>query len=106
MVTHDGVLVFTRRDGRRVEENGAKCFRGNISTPHATPSPGFEETLRLYLLNRDAGLAITRETGRCQWRGESMDYSQAIEAMQSLEHHAPQRQSSAHLPVVAQRPSG
>ena len=31
---------------------------------------------------------ITAETGRCQWRGETMDYSQAIEAMQVLEHKA------------------
>jgi hypothetical protein len=32
------------------------------------------------------GLSITPETSRCQWRGESMAYSQAIEAMQFLEH--------------------
>jgi len=29
--TDDGVFVFTRPDGRRVAENGAECFRGNIS---------------------------------------------------------------------------
>jgi hypothetical protein len=35
------------------------------------------------------GITITDdETGRCQWRGEDMDYSQAIEAMQFLEHRA------------------
>ena len=72
---------------RRVEANGSQCFRGNISRPNQTYS-GFDETLRLYLLNREAKLKITAETGRCQWRGETMDYSQAIEAMQVLEHKA------------------
>ena len=52
------------------------------------PYPGFEETLRLHLLNREAGVEITADTGRCQWLGESMDYSTAIEAMQFLESHA------------------
>jgi hypothetical protein len=33
--TDDGVFVFTRPDGRRVEENGTQCFRGNISRPAA-----------------------------------------------------------------------
>ena len=37
---------------------------------------------------RDPGLAITVETSRCQWHGESMDYSQAIESMQLLESKA------------------
>ncbi len=87
-VTDDGVLVFSRPDGGRVEENGARCFRGNNSRPKAAPYPGFEETLRLHLLNREAGLAITAETGRCQWQGERMDYSTAIEAMQFLEQKA------------------
>jgi hypothetical protein len=82
VATDDGVFVFTRPDGRRLEENGARCFRGNIS--HARDT-GFEETLRLHMLNREAGLAINAETSRCQWRGERMDYSMAIEAMQFLE---------------------
>jgi len=86
--TDDGVFVFTRPDGRRVEENGAQCFRGNISRPNPAPYPGFEETLRLHLLNREAGLAITADTGRCQWRGERMDYSMAIEGMYFLEEKA------------------
>jgi hypothetical protein len=86
-ITDDGLFVFTRPDGRRVEANGAQCFRGNISQP-SQAYPGFDETLRLYLLNREAKLKITAETGRCQWHGESMDYSQAIEAMQFLEHKA------------------
>jgi hypothetical protein len=81
-VTHDGLFVFTRPDGRRVAENGAKCFSGNKSARSLQAVPS------LYLLNRDAGLAITRETARCQWHGESMDYSQAIEAMQLLEQRA------------------
>jgi hypothetical protein len=82
------VFVFTRPDGRRVEENGTICFRGNIS--RATPEPyvGFEETLRLYMLNREAGLAITAKTGQCQWHGERMDYNIAIKSMQFLEEKA------------------
>jgi hypothetical protein len=89
--TDDGLFIFTRPDGRRVQENGERCFRGNISRERPAPYPGFEETLRLHILNRDAGVTITAETGRCQWRGESMDYSTAIEAMQFLE----QRTSTA-----------
>jgi hypothetical protein len=83
--TDDGVFVFTRPDGRRLEENGTQSFRGNISR---TRYSGFEETLRLHMLNREAGLAITAETSRCHWRGERMDYSMAIEAMQFLEQKA------------------
>jgi hypothetical protein len=86
--TDDGVFVFTRPGGRRVEENGAQCFSGNISRPKPEPYPGFEETLRLHLLNREAGLTITPQTSRCQWHGESMDYSTAIEGMQLLEQRA------------------
>jgi len=39
-------------------------------------------------LNRDSGVTITPKTGQCQWHGESMDYSTAIEAMQFLEAKA------------------
>jgi hypothetical protein len=85
--TDHGLFVFTRPDGRRVEESG-KCFRGNISPSRPVPDLGFEETLRLHMLHREAGLAITAETGRCQWHGESMDYSMAIESMQFLEQKA------------------
>jgi hypothetical protein len=88
--TDDGLFLFTRPDGRPVEANGAQCFRGNISPP-SQAYPGFDETLRLYLLNREAKLEITAETARCQWRGEGMDYSQAIEAMQFLVQKASAR---------------
>jgi hypothetical protein len=75
--TDDGLFIFTRPDGTRVEANGARCFRGNIA-------PSLAEHLRM-----DApGLSITAATSRCQWHGETMDYSQAIEAMQLLEHKA------------------
>jgi len=77
---NDGLFVFTRPDGRRVEENGAQCFRGNISRPSAP--------LALSMLNRQQGLEITHDTGRCQWLGERMDYSFAIEAMQFLDDKA------------------
>jgi hypothetical protein len=49
---------------------------------------GFEDSLRDYVQRHHPGLAITAETSRCQWHGESMDYSQAIEAMQFLDSKA------------------
>ena len=85
--TDDGLFIFTRPDGRRVEENGAKCFRGNILTASSSDG-GFENSLRDYLMRHEPGLSITAETSRCQWHGETMDYSQAIEAMQVLERNA------------------
>ena len=39
-------------------------------------------------MKHEPELSITPETSRCQWRGETMDYSQAIEAMQMLEQKA------------------
>ena len=86
--TDDGVFVFTRPHGRRVEENGVKCFRGNISAHAPSTYCGFEESLQSYMKTRAPGLTITAETSRCQWHGESMDYSQAIESMQFLESKA------------------
>jgi Domain of unknown function (DUF222)/HNH endonuclease len=83
--TDDGLFIFTRSDGTRVEENGARCFRGNILPPVHSNYRGFEDSLRDYLMKHEPGLRITAETSRCQWRGESADYSQAIEAMEVLE---------------------
>jgi hypothetical protein len=71
--TDDGLCIFTRPDGTRVPETGAQCFRGHIFG------------LRHYPRAQEPDLSITAETSRCQWRGETMDYSQAIEAMQILE---------------------
>jgi hypothetical protein len=42
----------------------------------------------LRTLNCEAGLVITPRTSQCQWHGENMDYSTAIEAMQFLETNA------------------
>jgi hypothetical protein len=86
--TDDGLLIFTRPDGRRVERNGAQCFSGNISASGDSTDRSFESSLRDYLMKHEPGLSITPETSRCQWRGETMDCSQAIEAMQFLEHRA------------------
>jgi hypothetical protein len=41
------------------------------------------------MLNGEKGLEITAETGRCQWHGERMDYSTAIEAMHFLDRQEP-----------------
>ena len=84
--TDDGLFVFTRPDGRRVEQNGSHCFRGNISG--RTGFPGFEK--RCALRAEPRGEARDHaETARCQWRGETMDYSHAIESMQFLDSKAP-----------------
>ena len=87
--TDDGLLIFTRPDGRRVEPNGAQCFRGNI-LPRDDLASGraFDDSLRDYLMKHEPDLSITSETSRCKWFGESIDYSQAIEAMQVLERKA------------------
>jgi hypothetical protein len=86
--TDDGLFIFTRPDGTRIPENGTKCFRGNNWTPLPAPDRGFESSLRDYLKTHDPSLSITAETSRCQWGGESMDYSMAIESMQFLEGKA------------------
>jgi hypothetical protein len=86
--TDDGLFVFTRPDGRRVEPNGAQCFRGNILPPVDSSYLGFEDSLRIYLLNRAAGLEIDSATSRCRWTGERMDYSMAIEGLYFLDHKA------------------
>jgi hypothetical protein len=82
--TDDGLYVFTRPDGTRVERNGARCFRGNVAS------------LQSHLRTLEPELAITADTAKCRWRGETMDYGQAIEAMLFLEHQAkpPQTLSS------------
>jgi hypothetical protein len=86
--TDDGLFIFTRPNGTRIEANGAKRFRGNIRPPVPSTYRGFEDSLRAYLRKHELGLTITAETSRCQSHGENIDYSQAIEAMQLLEHEA------------------
>ena len=87
-VTDDGLFVFTRPDGRRVESNGSSCFRGNSLPPITSNYRGFEESLRDYLSKHGQKLSITAETASCKWGGERMDYSMAIESMQFLEQKA------------------
>jgi hypothetical protein len=57
-------------------------------SPLQSSCRGFEESLRGYMRTHDPALSITAETSRCQWHGESMDYSHAIESMQFLENRA------------------
>ena len=87
--TDDGAFVFTRPDGRRVPENGER-FRGSVQHAPASTSvvDDFEETLRWHMLQRHPELKIDTNTSRCGWRGESMDYNQAIESMQFHRDHA------------------
>lgn len=77
--TDDGLFVFTRPDGRRIPDAGTR-FRGIVSSEEPIP--------RICELNREAGLQIDANTGRCRWLGETMDYSLAIEGIQSLRDRA------------------
>jgi predicted restriction endonuclease len=81
MATDDGTPVFTRPNGTRIPEAAevrSQSFRGNISA----------ESPRIVTDNRAAGLSIDRDTSRCRWLGEKMDYSMAIEGMQWCERAA------------------
>jgi hypothetical protein len=98
-VTDDGVFVFTRPDGSRIPDCGtapkqgdAGRFRGIVV---AEPPPmgdaaleAFEATLRYHCERLNPDLKIDAQTGRCQWLGERMDYSMAIESMQFREEAA------------------
>ncbi len=102
--TDDGVFVFTRPDGQRIADCGARpaglaasvndseeCFRGNISLRPPTGDAAlaeFEETLRFVIERMNPGSSIDADTSRCQWRGEPMDYSMAIEGMQAMDNRA------------------
>lgn len=77
--TDDGLFVFTRPDGKRIPDTGPRS-RGSVASDGPTP--------RICALNREAGLQIDASTGRCKWLGETMDYNQAIEGMQSLRDRA------------------
>ncbi len=64
-VNADGSPVFTRPDGRRLDE---------------PPRPA-AATADILDTHRAAGLAITPETGIPLWQGEAMDYGLAIEGL-------------------------
>jgi hypothetical protein len=71
--TDDGVFVFTRPDGSRVEENGVLKvrFRGSAATSF--------ELDRLFEENLSRGVQIDARTARCNWVGDRMDYGVAVE---------------------------
>ena len=99
-LSDDGAFVFTRPDGRRVEQNGARRFRGNVSLPGHPSDPGAGGERRIRALNREAGLQIDTHTSRCRWLGEKMDYSLAIEGMYCLEEHARQVAGAAEPSTI------
>jgi hypothetical protein len=80
--TDDGVFVFTRPDGSRVEPNGALQvrFRGSAVTSF--------ELDRLFEQNVSRGLEIAGGTARCRWIGDRMDYGLAVENLISLRDRA------------------
>jgi hypothetical protein len=71
--TDDGVFVFTRPDGSRVEANGALGvrFRGSVATSF--------ELERLFEENTSRGVRTDSKTARCRWVGARMDYGVAVE---------------------------
>lgn len=72
-VTDDGVFVFTRPDGSRVEPNG----RLRVRFCGSAESPQRLDELFAHQLSRD--VRIDDETARCRWTGERMDYGLAVE---------------------------
>jgi hypothetical protein len=81
-VTDDGVFVFTRPDGSRVETNGrlGVRFRGSAATA--------VELDRLFEQNMGLGITIDSQTARCRWVGDRMDYGLAVENLVSLRDRA------------------
>ncbi len=67
--TDDGLLVFSRPDGSRIDDSG--CFHGNIR-------PDNQHPLSLAALNKARGLKIDAHTARSRWTGEAMDSNMAI----------------------------
>jgi len=89
-LTHDGVLVFTRPDGKRIPECGSAQSIG--------PAGGFRGIVPMDLLNPDPDVKIDASTSRCKWLGERMDYSAAIESMQFREQAAAAAATQAAAP--------
>jgi hypothetical protein len=54
--TDDGLFVFTRPNGTRVEPNGARRFSGNVAN------------LPTHLRALETELAITADAAKCEWR--------------------------------------
>jgi hypothetical protein len=71
--TDDGVFVFTRPDGSRVEPNGQLRvrFRGSADSRQRLDE--------LFAHHLSRGVCIDDETSRCRWLGERMDYGLAVE---------------------------
>lgn len=80
--TDDGVFVFTRPDGSRVEANGSLGvrFRGSAATAY--------ELDRLFEQNVSRGVTIDSQTARCRWIGDRMDYGMAVENLIALRDRA------------------
>ena len=90
--TDDGVFVFTRPDGTRVDEAGGTTprFRGNA------------DSRSLATLNVARGLDIDADTSRCKWRGERMDYGWAVARfMQLRDQHDRRVQRNLHCVTAA-----
>jgi hypothetical protein len=93
-VTDDGVFVFTRPDGSRIEANGAlhMRFRGSAATAF--------ELDRVFEQNLSRGVQIDDDIARCHWVGDRMDYGLAVENLIWLRDRA--RLGASFQPSVGQ----
>ncbi len=92
------VASGARTDGAGLVD--AERFRGIVASAPPLGDAGleaFEEALRFHMqrLNPDPELKIDAGTSRCQWLGERMDYSMAIEGMQFREEVAAKATTAA-----------
>jgi hypothetical protein len=71
-VTNDGLFVFSRPDGSRIEDSG--CFSGSSMNER-------QRKIHLTALNDDEGVEIDPRTIRPYWTGETMDSSLVIDAL-------------------------
>lgn len=81
--TDDGLFVFTRPDGSRVEANGSVRwrFRGSAAEPRRLTS--------LFAHHRARNLQIDDKTARCRWLGERMDYGWAVSCLCGIRDQLP-----------------
>jgi hypothetical protein len=83
----DGALRFVRPDGRSFDS----------ITPASTPPQG--DWTRLLATHREQAIVIDKNTATSRWRGESMDYGMAVDALLYQAQRA--RNVSAETPPVS-----
>jgi hypothetical protein len=67
---------------KSLRPNGFGNSSGSAAEDDLDP---FERSLQSYMRTLNPSLHVDSRTGRCQWLGEPMDYSLAIEGLQCLD---------------------